>query len=93
MWAQNDPIPSSKIELMLNEDMTGFVFNDDTLLCELRWQQDKNLKVQYLVRHDTMQQVIEHQYEYAIVDDTLMLNEISGHLVPSTSVRYKRVTE
>lgn len=93
MWLRQSPATTSKMELMFNEDSTGFVFNADTLLCELRWVQSNLLNVEFVFESDSATDFVEQSYTPVLVADTLTLFEFQNGKASPLQTRYQRVRE
>lgn len=85
MWQQCGC--SEKSEIMFNEDYTGFVFESDTLFCEMQWRQDELLSVHYSLVTDSATLTTKLNYEVSFLNDTLLLYNVDSN----TQSKFMRV--
>lgn len=94
LWVLREPVNDSKLELMFNEDSTGFVFVADTFHCGISWQPDSSIiDALYHYRMKGMKFSVPRKFDYSVLCDTLFLREIceDGSLSPvSKFVRFKQ---
>lgn len=94
MWVLQQQQDSAKLEMMFNEDSTGFVFVADTFHCGIKWQPDSSLiDVRYLYSTNGIKFAIEKRYSPTLDADTLFLQEVAPDgvlLVKNKFVRFKQ---
>ena len=86
LWVLQQPDGAAKLELMFNEDSTGFVFVADTFHSAV-------INAEYHYRMQGMKFSIPRRFDYSVSCDTLFLREIAedGSLSPvSRFVRFKQ---
>ena len=94
LWVLQQPDGAAKLELMFNEDSTGFVFVADTFHCGISWQPNSAvINAEYHYRMQGMKFSIPRRFDYSVSCDTLFLREFAedGSLSPvSRFVRFKQ---
>ena len=76
MWQQCGC--STKSEIMFNEDLTGFVFDCDTLFCEILWRHDELLVVDFSLITDASRITAKVSYNVDFINDTLLLKNVDN---------------
>lgn len=76
MWQQCGC--STKSEIMFNEDFTGFVFDCDTLFCEILWRHDELLVVDFSLITDASRITAKVSYNVDFINDTLLLKNVDN---------------
>ena len=86
MWQQCSC--STKSEIIFNEDFTGFVFDCDTLFCEIQWRYDELLAVDFSLITDASRITAKVLYNVDFINDTLLLKNVdNGELLKFNRVK------